>query len=89
MHVRRPRLHGRPPTASRRLGLGLVPEGRQIFPTLTVEENLVASAAARFGAPSWTLRARLRILSAPDGAARHWAISFPAASSRCSRSAAR
>lgn len=27
-----------------RLGLGLVPEGRQIFPTLTVEENLVATA---------------------------------------------
>jgi branched-chain amino acid transport system ATP-binding protein len=36
-------------------GLGLVPEGRQIFPTLTVEENLVATAAARFGAPQWTL----------------------------------
>jgi len=35
-------------------GLGLVPEGRQIFPTLTVEENLVATAAARFGAPRWT-----------------------------------
>ncbi len=25
-------------------GLGLVPEGRQIFPTLTVEENLIATA---------------------------------------------
>jgi len=36
-------------------GLGLVPEGRQVFPTLTVEENLVATAAARFGAPRWTL----------------------------------
>ncbi len=32
-----------------------MPEGRQIFPTLTVEENLVATAAARFGAPRWTL----------------------------------
>jgi len=32
-----------------------VPEGRQVFPTLTVEENLVATAAARFGAPAWTL----------------------------------
>src|SRR5947208_443040 len=30
-----------------RLGLGLVPEGRQIFPNLTVRENLVATAAAR------------------------------------------
>jgi branched-chain amino acid transport system ATP-binding protein len=27
-----------------RLGLGLVPEGRQVFPTLTVQENLVATA---------------------------------------------
>ena len=26
-----------------------MPEGRQIFPTLTVEENLVATAAARSG----------------------------------------
>ncbi|KAF0230433.1 MAG: branched-chain amino acid transport system ATP-binding [Beijerinckiaceae bacterium] len=36
-------------------GLGLVPEGRQIFPTLSVEENLVATAAARFGPARWTL----------------------------------
>lgn len=36
-------------------GLGLVPEGRQIFSSLTVEENLVATSAARFGVPRWTL----------------------------------
>src|SRR5437588_4951990 len=30
------------------LGVGLVPEGRQIFPNLTVRENLVAAAADRF-----------------------------------------
>jgi branched-chain amino acid transport system ATP-binding protein len=30
-----------------RLGIGLVPEGRQIFPNLTVYENLVATAANR------------------------------------------
>ena len=30
------------------MGIGLVPEGRQIFPTLTVKENLVA-VAANFG----------------------------------------
>ena len=36
-------------------GLGLVPEGRQIFPNLTVKENLIATAANRFGAASpWT-----------------------------------
>jgi branched-chain amino acid transport system ATP-binding protein len=39
-------------------GLGLVPEGRQVFPTLTVEENLLATAAHRGpGAPRWTLDA--------------------------------
>ena len=39
-----------------RLGLGLVPEGRQIFPNLSVRENLLASAANRTsrGNP-WTL----------------------------------
>ena len=39
-----------------RLGIGLVPEGRQIFPNLTVEENLVAFAANRCkAAQPWTL----------------------------------
>jgi branched-chain amino acid transport system ATP-binding protein len=39
-----------------RLGLGLVPEGRQIFPNLSVRENLVAAAANRLGATApWTL----------------------------------
>ena len=32
-----------------------MPEGRQIFPTLTVEENLVATGATRTGAKQWTL----------------------------------
>jgi branched-chain amino acid transport system ATP-binding protein len=38
-------------------GIGLVPEGRQIFPNLTVFENLVATAVKRRGrnAPAWTL----------------------------------
>ena len=47
-------LLGRPPYRIAQRGLGLVPEGRQIFPTLSVEENLVATAAARHGA-AWTL----------------------------------
>jgi branched-chain amino acid transport system ATP-binding protein len=38
-------------------GIGLVPEGRQIFPTLTVEENLVATASTRAGSRRWTLEA--------------------------------
>jgi len=38
------------------LGIGLVPEGRQIFPNLTVRENLVAAAANRLaGSDPWTL----------------------------------
>ncbi len=38
------------------LGIGLVPEGRQIFPNLSVRENLVATAANRTGRPEpWTL----------------------------------
>ena len=37
-------------------GIGLVPEGRQIFPNLTVRENLVATAANRRGEREpWTL----------------------------------
>ena len=39
-------------------GIGLVPEGRQIFPTLSVEENLIATAANRAGGtPPWNLPA--------------------------------
>jgi branched-chain amino acid transport system ATP-binding protein len=39
-----------------KLGIGLVPEGRQVFPNLTVRENLIATAANRSGAPEpWTL----------------------------------
>jgi branched-chain amino acid transport system ATP-binding protein len=38
-------------------GLALVPEGRQIFPNLTVHENLVATAANRRRADdAWTLK---------------------------------
>jgi branched-chain amino acid transport system ATP-binding protein len=41
-----------------KLGIGLVPEGRQIFPNLTVRENLVAAAADRFNSTNpWTLAA--------------------------------
>ena len=39
-----------------RAGIGLVPEGRQVFPNLSVRENLVAWAANRSGASEpWTL----------------------------------
>ena len=38
-------LDGLPPYRIARRGIALVPEGRQIFPTLTVRENLFATAA--------------------------------------------
>ena len=47
---------GAAPYSIAQRGIGLVPEGRQIFPTLSVEENLVATAANRAGgAPRWDL----------------------------------
>ena len=45
-----------PPFRIAQAGIGLVPEGRQVFPTLTVEENLIATASNRGGqAAPWTL----------------------------------
>jgi branched-chain amino acid transport system ATP-binding protein len=39
-----------------KLGIGLVPEGRQIFPNLTVRENLVAASGNRLNAADpWTI----------------------------------
>ncbi|MCC6778159.1 MAG: ABC transporter ATP-binding protein [Hyphomicrobiales bacterium] len=48
------RLDGLPSYRVAQHGLGLVPEGRQVFPTLTVEENLIATATTRYGS-RWTL----------------------------------
>ena len=49
-------LAGLAPESVARLGVGLVPEGRLIFPTLTVRENLIATAANRLRrAEPWTL----------------------------------
>jgi branched-chain amino acid transport system ATP-binding protein len=49
-------LAGLPSYRVAKSGLGLVPEGRQVFPNLTVRENLVATAAQRRGKGSaWTL----------------------------------
>lgn len=43
-----------------KLGLGLVPEGRQIFPNLTVQENLIATASNHLqSAKPWTQKAVL------------------------------
>jgi len=50
-------LAGLAPNRIARLGIGLVPEGRRVFGSLSVEENLLATArsAATAGASHWTL----------------------------------
>jgi len=54
-------------------GLGLVPEGRQVFPNLTVRENLVATAAnrSRHAAP-WTLERVFRLFPSLQERQRHY-----------------
>jgi len=53
-------LHGqeithRPSHVIARMGVGLVPQGRRIFPSLTVEENLRVAARGN-GVDGWTLK---------------------------------
>ena len=49
-------IHGLAPYKVAQAGLGLVPEGRQVFPNLTVRENLVATAAHRATVRNATVR---------------------------------
>ena len=46
---------GQPPHVAFRLGVGYVPEGRQIFPHLEVGENLRLAERSRDSANGWTL----------------------------------
>ena len=56
VHFEGARIDGLPPHEIARRGIGLVPEGRQIFVRLSVEENLVATAANRTKlSEPWTL----------------------------------
>jgi branched-chain amino acid transport system ATP-binding protein len=49
-------LTGKPPFKIAQLGLALVPQGRQVFPSLTVEENLtLAAGRPSNGAVEWTV----------------------------------
>ena len=52
-------LAGQKPHVIARAGIGLVPEGRQIFPNLNVEENLIATLRPprEQGKTNWTLDA--------------------------------
>lgn len=47
IHFRHRAIHGLASYQIAQAGLGLVPEGRQIFPNLSARENLVATAARR------------------------------------------
>ena len=68
-------LHRVPPHRITRMGIGLVPEGRRLFPRLSVEDNLRLGAYARRGDPErfaplelvFTLFPRLqeRLMTAP------------------------
>jgi branched-chain amino acid transport system ATP-binding protein len=49
------RIDGRKPHEIARLGLGYVPENRDIFPGLTVRENLLLGMKARRDAPRWSM----------------------------------
>lgn len=56
IHFDGEKIDGQPSYKIAKAGLGLVPEGRQVFPNLTVMENLVATAANRLGqSDPWTV----------------------------------
>ncbi|MBI3516836.1 MAG: ABC transporter ATP-binding protein [Proteobacteria bacterium] len=58
-------IFGAPSYKVAQAGIGLVPEGRQIFPNLTVRENLVATAANRgASAAPWTFERVLELFPA-------------------------
>ncbi len=48
-------LLGAPATFRARLGIGYVPQGREIFPQLTVEENVLLGLEAKPGKGRWTV----------------------------------
>ena len=58
-------IHGLPSYQVAQAGIGLVPEGRQLFPNLSLKENLVATAANRRGdRDPWTLEKVLDLFPA-------------------------
>ena len=58
-------IHNQPSYRVAKAGIGLVPEGRQIFPNLSVRENLVATAVApRAGEQGWTFERVIELFPA-------------------------
>ncbi len=61
-------IHGLPSFRVAKAGIGLVPEARQIFPNLTVRENLVATATPPSDSyEGWTLDRVIDLFPALDG----------------------
>jgi branched-chain amino acid transport system ATP-binding protein len=66
-------LSGLPSYRVARMGIGLVPEGRQVFPNLTVRENLVATAANRAARTDpWTVDKVHALFPQLEQRARHY-----------------
>ena len=66
-------IHHARPDAIARLGMAIVPEGRQCFPNLTVREHLVAFAANRGGhGEPWTPERLHALFPALKARAGHW-----------------
>jgi branched-chain amino acid transport system ATP-binding protein len=62
------------PESIARRGIGLVPEGRMVFPTLTVRENLIATAANRAGrSEPWTEQRIYRLFPRLEERAKQYA----------------
>ena len=82
-------LIGRPSHKIARAGLGYVPQGRRLFPSLTVDEHL-AIAARKGSEGGWTARRVYEPVSTTGRAqAERRRRALRAASSRCSRSGGR
>jgi branched-chain amino acid transport system ATP-binding protein len=80
----------RPSHVVARLGLGYVPEGRRIFPNLSVRENLLVAGRRRDGgAALWDLQRVLDFFPRLADRLDNGGAQLPGASSRCWRSAAR
>jgi branched-chain amino acid transport system ATP-binding protein len=64
-------------------GIGYVPEDRAIFPTLTVEQNLMLGVKAGKKATRWSMDDAYRRFPRSKRARRPRRVHSPAASSRC------